>query len=51
MDYFAVLENGRFYNESFKLNVQTQTGKYGSDFKPILRLGDFINLETGEHIM
>ncbi len=42
---------GKYYNISFKFNLQTYSGEYGSDFKGIIKLGNFINLETGEWLL
>lgn len=44
-------KNGRFYNTSFKLDSQTISGQYGSDFVAELKLDKFINLNTGEWIL
>lgn len=41
-------KDGRLYNLSFKLNIQTQSGEYGKDFKAELKLSDLIDLSTGE---
>ena len=41
-------KDGRLYNLSFKLNVQTRSGEYGKDFKAELKLSDLIDLNTGE---
>lgn len=41
---------GRYYDISFKLDKQTRAGQYGDDFKPILKLSDFINLCDGAWI-
>ena len=41
---------GRYYNISFKLDNQTRDGLYGDDFTSVIKLSDFINLDTGEFI-
>lgn len=41
---------GKMYNISFKLDTQTLSGEYGSDFNSEIKLADFVNLETGEWI-
>ena len=41
---------GRYYNVSFKKDIQTFKGEYGTKFIPQLKLEDFINLDTGEWI-
>lgn len=38
---------GRLYNLLFKLDSQTQSGEYGSDYRPSLRLSTFLDLDTG----
>ena len=43
-------KTGRLYNISFKLDRQTIAGEYGSDFKPVLKLEEFIDLNTGSWI-
>ena len=43
-------QKGKLYNISFKLDAQTHEGEYGSDFRPIIKLADLVNLETGEWI-
>ena len=43
--------NGRYYNISFKLDIQTLLGVYGNDFKAILKLENFIDLNTGKFII
>lgn len=41
-------KTGRYYNISFKKDMQTFRGEYGSKFISQLKLEDFINLGTGE---
>jgi len=43
-------KNGRFNNNniSFKLDAQTKTGQYGKDFRPEIKLCNFIDLDSGE---
>ena len=41
---------GRYYNVSFKKDMQTIMGEYGIEFIPKIKLEDFINLDTGEWI-
>ena len=43
-------KTGKFYNISFKFDDQTRAGEYGSDFKGVIRLAQFIDLNTGEWI-
>lgn len=43
-------KTGRYYNVSFKKDIQTFRGEYGNHFIPQLKLEDFINLDTGEWI-
>lgn len=43
-------KSGKLYNISFKLDNQTRAKKYGNNFKPKLKLSDFIDLYTGEWI-
>ena len=43
-------KSGKLYNISFKLDKQTMAGDYGVDFKPVLKLEEFINLNTGKWI-
>lgn len=43
-------KTGRYYNISFKKDMQTFKGEYGIKFIPQLKLEDFINLDTGEWI-
>lgn len=39
---------GKFFNISFKLDEQTRAGEYGKDYKPEIKLSEFMDLETGE---
>ena len=41
---------GRLYNISFKFDDQTRAGEYGADFKGVIKLAQFIDLNTGEWI-
>ncbi len=41
---------GNLYNISFKRDEQTRTGEYGNDFKPVLKLEEFVDLKTGKII-
>lgn len=43
-------KGGRYYNISFKKDMQTLRGEYGDRFIPKLKLDNFINLDTGEWI-
>lgn len=43
-------KTGKLYDISFKLDSQTIQGEYGSDFKGVLKLSNFIDLNTGEWI-
>lgn len=40
-------KDGRLFNISFKLDEQTLSNQYGKDFKPLIKLSDFIDLKTG----
>ena len=40
--------SGRYHNIPFKLDIQTLMGAYGNDFKAILKLENFIDLNTGK---
>ena len=46
----AKTKDGRLYNISFKLNIQTMQERLGliKAYTPILRLDYFIDLDTGE---
>ena len=41
-------KTGRLYNISFKFDDQTRAGKYGADFKGVIKLAQFIDLNIGE---
>lgn len=41
-------KSGRYHNISFKLDDQTRAAQYGTDFKGIIKLEQFIDLNTGE---
>ncbi len=41
-------KNGRLYNISFKLDRQTINGEYGQNFKPVIKLDEFIDLNSGK---
>lgn len=43
-------KSGKLYDESFKFDRQTNAGEYGLDFKPTIKLSDFLNLYTGEWV-
>ena len=43
-------KTGRFYNISFKFDDQTRAGEYGAEFEGIIKLAQFIDLNTGEWI-
>ena len=47
----AKTKTGTYYNISYKLEDQTQRGEYGDKFVPILKLEDFIDLNTGKFII
>jgi hypothetical protein len=49
-DLIPKTKTGRYYNNSFKFDSQTSAGEYGDDFEGKIKLAEFINLETGEHI-
>ena len=41
---------GRLYDMSFKLDKQTEQGEYGDKFVAVLKLHDFIDLNTGNFL-
>lgn len=43
-------KTGKLYNISFKLDSQTLSNQYGSNFNSSIKLSNFINLESGEWI-
>lgn len=43
-------KTGRLYNISFKFDDQTRAGEYGVGFEGVIKLEQFINLNTGEWI-
>ena len=43
-------KSGRLYNISFKFDAQTHTGEYGTGFEGIIKLAQFVDLNTGEWI-
>ena len=43
-------KSGKYYNNSFKFNDQTRANEYGADFEGIIKLDEFIDLNTGEWI-
>ena len=49
-DLIRMTKSGRYYNNSFKFDNQTRAGEYSTDFEGMIKLNEFINLETGEHI-
>jgi len=49
-DLIRKTKTGKLYNISFKFDDQTRMGEYGNKFNPIIKLSDFINLETYEFI-
>lgn len=49
-DLIRKTKTGKYYNNSFKFDDQTGAGEYGADFEGKIKLDEFINLETGEHI-
>lgn len=44
-------KTGKLYDISFKLDIQTSAGQYGSDFVAEKKLSDFVDLETGTFIL
>ncbi len=50
-DLIRKTKTGKLYNISFKLDRQTLRGDYGKDFRPELRLSDFVDLETRQFIV
>lgn len=49
-DLIPRTQNGRLYNIGFKLDNQTRSGQYGSDFIPTLKLADLVDLNTDKFI-
>lgn len=49
-DLIRMTKSGRYYNNSFKFDNQTRAGEYSTDFEGMIKLNEFINIETGEHI-
>ncbi len=43
-------KSGQLYNISFKFDAQTHTGEYGTEFEGIIKLAQFVDLNTGEWI-
>ncbi len=41
-------KSGRYYNISYKYDIQTNNGKYGESFEGELKLDQFIDLSTGK---
>jgi hypothetical protein len=44
-------KKGKYYNISFKYDFQTRAGEYGDDYRPIIKLEQFIDLDTGRWIV
>lgn len=44
-------KSGRLYNISFKLDDQTRAGQYDKDFSSDIKLGNFIDLDTGKWLI
>lgn len=49
-DLIRKSKKGKLYNISFKHDTQTFAGEYGDDYHSDIKLGDFVDLETGEWI-
>ena len=49
-DLVRKTKSGKLYNISFKLDDQTRAGEYGLGFKAQIKLGDFVDLESGEFL-
>ena len=47
-DLICKTKTGRYYNNSFKVDDQTQAGEYGADFEGKIKLDEFIDLKTGK---
>lgn len=45
-DLIPRTKKGRLYNIGFKLDDQTRSGQYGTDFKPTLKLAEIVDLDT-----
>lgn len=43
-------KSGQLYNISFKFDAQTHAGEYGTEFEGIIKLAQFVDLNTGEWI-
>lgn len=42
---------GKYYNISYKKDQQTLNGEYGENFKAVIKLSDFLDLNTGEWVI
>lgn len=49
-DLIRRTKSGKLFNIGFKLDDQTRAGEYGPAFKAQIRLGDFVDLESGEFL-
>jgi hypothetical protein len=49
-DLIRKTKTGKYFNISFKFDIQTLSGDYGKDFTPEIKLSDFVNLDTHEFI-
>ena len=44
-------KTGRLYNIGFKYDDQTEAGEYGDNFKALIKLDKFVDLNTGKFII
>ena len=49
-DLIRRTKSGKLFNIGFKLDDQTRAREYGPAFKAQIRLGDFVDLESGEFL-
>ena len=47
-DMIQKTKTNKYYNISFKLDLQTSQFEYGNTFAPVLKLEDFVDLNTGK---
>ena len=47
-DLIRKTKKGKLFDIAFKLDDQTRAGEYGPNFKPTIKLSEFVDLETGE---
>ncbi|SFT51206.1 Helix-turn-helix [Lachnospiraceae bacterium XBD2001] len=47
-NYIPRTQSGRYYNIAYKLDAETYMGMYGNNYKGLMHLVDFIDLDTGQ---